>query len=333
MPDRLQTFRNLVSDSVDAWQSQVANPYIVAYDTAYTSYKDTFDKQKESDKARSEMFVAILSILPGSILTATAATSSIRVLANRQALRLFATRSTARTLATYKAISEDATVKFAVGKVLDLVKDEAGKKIKDAAKRAMANTRDLLATSPLSRDKQLNSWLIDHKLLAFDAAKAIEDNRTMTNDAKEKAYAELRLAPIASRPSSRVDPGKLAPKIELGFYMIWLLDSDELVTQEVAPVSPYYAGKYSSTPIDALPNSPEYPKPGKDQWIGVTRPGGDVEDRIDALHKKLRGKKFYESHWYGKDDTKKLQEVQESQRVLQWLSDQTQPLAALGVTS
>jgi hypothetical protein len=332
MADRLQTFRNLVSDAVDTWQSQVCNPYIIAYDTAYTSYKDAFNKQKESDKARSEMFVAILAILPGSILMSTAATSSLRVIANRSALRLLAARSATRTLATYNAIAENAGAKFAIGKVLDLVKDEAGKKIKESVTRAMANSRDLLSTSPLSRDKQLNSWLIDHKLLAFDAAKAIEDSRSMSNDAKEKAYVQLRLAPIANKPQSKIDVNALAPKIELGFYMIWLLDSDELVTQEI-PASGYSPGKYSSKPIDALPNSPEYPKPGKDQWIGVSRPGGDVEDRIDALHKKLRGKKFYESHWYGKDDTRKLLEVQESQRVLQWLSDKTQPLAALGVTS
>jgi hypothetical protein len=332
MADRLQTFRNLVGDSVDAWQSQVCNPYIVGYDTAYTSYKDTFNKQKESDKARSEMFIAVLSILPGSVLMSAAATSSLRTIAHRSALRLLAARSATRTLATYNAVVENAGAKFAIGKVLDLVKEEAGKKIKEAVTRAMTNSRDVLSTSPLSRDKQLNSWLLDHKLLAYDAAKAIEDSKTMSNDAKEKAYVQLRLAPIANRPKSKIIPATLALKIELGFYMIWLLDSDMLNTQ-IIPPSGYYPGKSSSKPIDALPSSPEYPKPGTDQWISVSRPGGDVEDRIDELNKILRGKKFYESFWYGKNDTKKLQEVQAAERVLQWLSNQTQPLAALGVTS
>ncbi len=332
MADRLQTFRNQVSDAADAWQANACNPYIVAYNTAYKSYQDTYNKQKESDKAKAEMFIAIASILPGSILMATAATSSIRIIAHRSALSLLASRSATKAMAKYSAVTTNAAAKFAIGKTLDIVKDEAGKKIKEAVTKTMSNTNDLLSTDPLNRDKQINSWLLNHKLLAFDTAKAIEDSRTLSNDAKEKAYAQLRLAPIASRPQNRINSALLAPKIELGFYMIALLDSDELVTQEIAP-SQYYVGKYSSKKIDALPSSPDYPKPGKNQWIGVSRPGGDVEDKIDELHKKLRGSNFYESHWYGKNDTKKLKEVQESERVLQWLSDQTQPLATLGLRS
>ena len=54
MPDRLQSYRNQVSDAVDAWQANVCNPYIIAYNTAYKSYNDTFKKQNDSDKARAE---------------------------------------------------------------------------------------------------------------------------------------------------------------------------------------------------------------------------------------------------------------------------------------
>jgi hypothetical protein len=332
MPDRLQTFRNLVQDSVLDWQANVCNPYIEAYDKAYTNYKDSFDKQKESDKARAEMFVAIISILPGSSLMATAGTSSLRVIANRGALRLLAVRSATKTLATYNAVLENASAKFAVGKVLDIVKDETGKKIKDAATRTMSNSRDLISTSPLSRDKQLNSWLLNHQLLANDAAQAIESSRSMSNDAKDKAYLQLRLAPIANRPQGKIVPVELALKLELGLYMIWILDSDELISQTMVATE-YFAGEYISEPIDALPSSPQYPKPAKNQWIGVRRPGGDVEDRIDELHKKLFKEKFYKSNWLGKDDTKKTQEVQKSERTLQRLSDQTQPLSALGLRS
>ncbi len=332
MPDRFQTYFNRVTLAVDGWQSRVCNPYIVAYDAAYTSYKETFDKQKESNKAQAEMFIAIASMLSGSILMSAATTSSLRVIAHRSALSILAARNATRVLAKYEAIASNAAAKFAVGKVLDIAKDEVGKKIKDAVTRAISNTSSLLSTSPLSRDKQLNTWLLEHKILAIAAAQAIEDSRTMTNDAKEKAYAQLRLAPIANMPQGQMNSGPLAEKIELGFYMMWLLDSDELVTQ-VVPASGYYSGKYTSKAIDVLPSSPQYPKANKTQWVGISRPGGDVEDQIDKLHKKLRGKKFYESHWYGKNDTKKMQEVQESERVLVWLSDQTQPLAALGLRS
>lgn len=340
MADRLQTYRNQVSDAVDAWQANVCNPYIIAYNTAYKSYADVFKKQDDSDKARAELFVTAAAILPGSILMATAATSSLRVIANRTAVRLLAGRSTSRALGVYNAVPSNATATFAIGKALDIVKDETGKAIKDSVVKTMSNTRDLLATDPLNRDKQLNSWLINHKLLAYDAADAIERSRSMSERDKQRAYDLLRAAPIANKPNGKIDPARLSPKIELGFYMLWLLDSDELVTQ-TAPASPYGGGgRYSSKPIDALPSSKDYPsgntdpKRGPIQWVGVTRPGGDVEDQIDKVHKQVRGSAFYApGGWFGKSDANhaRLKEVAEAERVLAWLSDKTQPLAPLGL--
>lgn len=339
MPDRLQSYRNQVSDAVDAWQANVCNPYIIAYNTAYKSYNDTFKKQNDSDKARAELFVTAAAILPGSILMATAATSSLRVLANRGALRLLAGRSTTRALNIYNAVAANATATFAIGKALDIVKDETGKVIKDSIVKTMSNSRDLLATDPLNRDKQLNSWLINHKLLAFEAADAIERSGAMSERDKARAYESLRAAPIANKPNGKIDPARLAPKIELGFYMVWLLDSDELVTQ-VTPGNAYSPGRTTSKPIDALPSSRDYPRGNTDpsrgpvQWVGVTRPGGDVEDQIDKVHKHVRGNAFYApGGWFGKSDVNqaRLKEVAAAERTLTWLSDMTQPLAPLGL--
>ena len=323
MPDRLQSYRNQVSDAVDAWQANVCNPYIIAYNTAYKSYNDTFKKQNDSDKARAELFVTAAAILPGSILMATAATSSLRVLANRGALRLLAGRSTTRALNVYNAVAANATATFAIGKALDIVK-------------AMSNSRDLLATDPLNRDKQLNSWLINLKLLAFEAADAIERSRSLSKRDKARAYDSLRAAPIANKPKGKIDPARLAPKIELGFYMVWVLDSDELVTQTI----PGNMHSLTSKPIDALPSSRDYPRGNTDpsrgpvQWVGVTRPGGDVEDQIDKVHKHVRGNAFYApGGWFGKSDVgqARLKEVAAAERTLTWLSDMTQPLAPLGL--
>lgn len=338
MTERLQAFRNQVDDAVTLWQANVCNPYIQAYNTAYKSYTDTFAKQKESDKARAELFVSVAAILPGSILMATAATSSMRVLAGRAALKALAHQSVSRVLRVYNAVGANPTAVFALGKVLDVVKDQAGKTIKDAVVQAMQHSSGLLATDPLNRDKQLNSWLLNHKILAFDAASAIENDRSLNGAAKDHAFALLRQAPIASRPQGRIDIDRLALKIELGFYMIWLLDSDELVTQ-VLPDSYYGPGRYTSKRIDEMPSSPRYPRanvrPGvaNPSWVGVTRPGRDVEDRIDEVNKKVRGRLFYEPGMWilGKDDRKKLKEVAAAERVLTWLSASTQPLTPLGV--
>jgi len=135
--DRNQTYRNQVSDAVDAWQANVCNQYIIAYNTAYKSYVETFGKQKESDKARAELFVSIAALIPGSILMATAATSSLRVVAHRAALRVLCYRRAEVALNVYNAVAPSATAKFALGKVLDVVKEQTGKKIQDDITKAM----------------------------------------------------------------------------------------------------------------------------------------------------------------------------------------------------
>ena len=125
-------------------------------------------------------------------------------------------------------------------------------------------------------------------------------------------------------------------RIELGFYMVWVLDSDELVTQTI----PGNMHSLTSKPIDALPSSRDYPRGNTDpsrgpvQWVGVTRPGGDVEDQIDKVHKHVRGNAFYApGGWFGKSDAgqARLKEVAAAERTLTWLSDMTQPLAPLGL--
>jgi hypothetical protein len=339
VPDRLQTFRNRVNDASLAWQSNVLDKYSIAYNTAFKKYLETFEKQKENDKATAELFVSMAAIIPGSILMATAATSSLRVLANRGALFALSQRRAAATLSVYNAVASNATAKFAVGKVLDVVKDEAGKKIKDAVVQAMSNSQGLLDVDPFNRDKQLHSWLVNHQLASTDAAEAIEADRSMNDAAKEQAYVRLRAAPIANRPSGRLDPNKLAPRIELGFYMVWLLESDTLET-EIIPSGPYGGGRYTSKPIQVMPSDPRYPKSNTDrsrgpvQWVAVKRPGSTVEDRIDVLNRQLRGHAFYEpGGWFGKreDGGRKLKEVAAAERVLLALSHATQPLAPLGL--
>ena len=68
--------------------------------------------------------------------------------------------------------------------------------------------------------------------------------------------------------------------------------------------------------------------------VVVTRPGGDVEDQIDKVHKHVRGNAFYvPGGWFGKSDAgqARLKEVAAAERTLTWLSDMTQPLAPLGL--
>lgn len=346
MVDRVEAYRRQVGDAVDLWQANVCNPYVIAYNSAYKNYNDAFARQKESDKARAELFVSAAALLPGSVLMATAASSSLRVLANKAALRMMASLNVKRTLSVYQAIGNSPTAMFAIGKVLDGVKGEAGKKIQDAVTKTMQVSVDFLAADPLNRDKQLQSWLLNHKICAFDAAAAIEEDRTLSPRDKDARFAELRQAPIANRPQGAINAAKLAPKIELGFYMMALLDSDELISTEAAGVSPYGGGggRSTSKPIDEMPSSAKYPRAkmpttapgytGSYQTIGITRPGSDVEDQIDKVCIQVTGKPFYAaSGFFGKPDTRKGQELIDAEYRLKALADSTRPLSPLGLAS
>jgi len=337
--DRLEQFRRQVIDAADAWQAYVCNPYIVAYNEAYKNYTDAYNLQKETDKQKAELFVSIASILPGSILMATAANSSLRVIANRVALQGLARANLTRALGAYQAVGANPTAMFAIGKTLDLVKGEVGKTIKGYVTKAMQNTHDTLATDPLSRDKQLSTWIITHRLCATDAAEAVENDGRLSEREKDAIFASLRQAPIAQRPTGSIIPKTLSPKIELGFYMMALLDSDELVTQTGA--GPYGGGRITSKPIDEMPSSPNYPKGrissgmgGTSTWVGIARPGSRVEERIDECNKLVFKKPFYAaSGWFGRDDTLKSGELRNAEQTLRRLADSTRPLSPLGLRS
>ena len=109
MARRVDEFRFLVSDSIDLWQANVANPYIRAYNTAYKTYNQTFETQKSNDKERAELLVSAAAIMPGSFLIATAATGSLRVLAHRAMLKALPTNNLTRVLGGYNAATNNAT--------------------------------------------------------------------------------------------------------------------------------------------------------------------------------------------------------------------------------
>jgi hypothetical protein len=314
--------------------------YIVAYEAAYDNYKYAFDKQRENEVVQINMFIAIALIIPGSILMSAASKHTLSKLGtniSRSAIQTLAKAKAVRTLALYNAIGNNPAAYFAIGKVVDIVKGETNTKIQSLINDMVSKTNGTLSSKPLSRSKQLDSWLENLQLLARETALAIEDSRHMSNIQKERAFEKLQRSPIANRPQGRINVNSLTEKIELGMYMIWVLDSDKLFTQVTAPLAHPDAngiGKTKSISINALPSSAQYPRPGPQQWIGINRPGSVVENRIDMLHQRLYKSKFYaKSGFFGRDDKLKKFELQKAEKVLNLLAASTQPSSALGILS
>ena len=345
MTKRVDEFRFQVSDSIDLWQANVANPYIRAYNAAYKSYNQTFETQKSNDKERAELLVSAAAILPGSFLIATAATGSLRVLAHRAMLKMLATNNLTRVLGGYNAATNNATLKFAFGGLLDLAKGQMNDGIKKIAVNAATMSQNTLTDDPLDRDKHLDSFFKNHKVALTDAASLIEQSSILEAE-KVRQFAALKAAPLASRPQGKIDKDALAPKIELGLYMMALLESDFLeVTPAHAPNSYGASPRPVRTPINVMPKDTQhYPKAtmpkvgigviGQSQSISIDRPGGDVENRIDELCKIVLKRPFYaKAGWFGKDPTLKAGELRQAQDVLEMLSKHLSPMVALGLKS
>ena len=296
MVDRVGHLRGVLDDNFDKWKVAVTNPYVIAYSNAYQGYTDTMKAQAEADKARAELFVTVASVVTGSILMATFAETSYRVIASNAALSFVCNRNLERTFNAMAVAAGSKTFMFALGKTLDQVDDAVGKAVKDSVTKLL-QTSDVKKSDPASKSAELDSALRLHRIAAMETAKHVEASTTMSEAKKNAAFAHLLAAPICRPPGTANDAGKLAEKIELSIYLKMILDSDELVDWPA-----YYGGPSrqptGSHPIPQLPSAPDYPHPavptsGAGQTIGYSRPGGSVRDRVDILHKAVFNEPFY----------------------------------------
>ncbi len=231
MTRRGDGFRLKVLAWIDLRQANVATPYIRANNAAYKTYNQTFETQKSNDKERIKLLVSAAAIMPGSFLIATAATGLRRVLAHPAMLKTLSTNNLTRVRSGYNTATNNATLKFAFGGLLDLAKGQVNDGIKKIAVNAATMSQNTLTDDPLDRDKHLDSFFKNHRVALTDAAPLIEQS-SMPEAEKARRFAALKAVPLACRPQGKIDKDALAPKIEFGLYMMVLLESDFL---EVSP--------------------------------------------------------------------------------------------------
>ena len=99
MSDRQYQFTHAVDEGCLGWQVNVTMPYVAAYDSAYSKFRETVDKQAAVEKARVELFITAASIVTGSVLMATVASSSLRAVAGNVALDIVCRNNLDKTFA------------------------------------------------------------------------------------------------------------------------------------------------------------------------------------------------------------------------------------------
>ncbi len=340
MSARVQDLRNRVGDGLDRWHIHVTWPYITAYTDAFDGYTKTIAAQAEADKARAELFVSVASIVTGSILMATVAQTSFRIIAGNAALNFVCDRNLVRTFNAMAVAAENKTLMFALGKTLDGIKDKIGTEIKTDLTKALQAGTDIKSSNPLIKHIELESLLTKHKLAAIEAAERIDGEKSLPEATKAKAFAALLAAPICKPPTSSVDSNMLSKKIELCFYLKAVLDSDQLLDWPA-----YYGGERrmpTARPIPQLPSAPDYPRPkppttGAGQTVGVERLAGVIRDRIDELHNAVFHRPFFNKSGFlmfgDVSGPEKLAEVARAETQIDALAQQVRPLSTMEVRS
>lgn len=346
MTPRLAEFRAKVEDGRKGWGANVAMPYVEAYTAAFDSYQKTIADQKETDKQRAELFVAGASILTGSILMAAVATSSMRALAGRVGLQIVCNNNMNRTFNALHAISNNKAMMFGLGKLADEAKSRIGKEAEDIVTQYMQNTRSIITSgTPLIQHLQLSRMLDNHELCAKKLAEKTEQSGA-SEAAKQAVFADLRRSPLYNPPVRAIDPVRLAPKLELCFYMTSILNSDTLIDWPASSIGSgmgmgmsAFGAKERS--IEVMPSSPKYPNPAlpKPSWgvmpahqsVGIERLGSTVRKRVDDVCLVVRKKKFYGagSESGSSNDMGKRQELLAAERILAALADETRPTSPL----
>lgn len=291
-----QDIRNRADDGVLGWQTKVLSRYAIAYVTAYESYQKVLKDQAEADKARADLIVSVASILGGSILMATMAQTSLRAIAGNALLNFVCNRNLDRTFNAMAVLQENKPFMFALGKLLDTVKERTTSAIKDNVEQIFATGPKIETSNPLAVYIRLVDVLNTQRLAINTAADMVERS-PMTPVAKTRAFAELLAAPICRPPSQAVVETELAKKIELSFYLKAVLDSDRLVT-----FGPFIPGAnlrdMREAPIPQAPSAPDYPRANMPRGLGggtiIVAPelGGAVEARLRELHHEVFGRNF-----------------------------------------
>lgn len=335
MSERLSRHKYMVDMGANNWFRWVADPYIIAYDTAFENFKKYTDLQNEADKARAEMFVIAASVVTGSIFMATVASTSMRVLARRTALAAIGRKNLQATFSMAKAAQKSEPFMFAVGRLLDDADDQITKVAQDRVQKLISANVNVLSNTPMVQSKHLDIILRNHIACAYECGLGYEDDRTMSAAKKDRAFAALSRAPICNPPTVQVDVKKLSAKIEFCMYMNMILDSDRVVTRPMQPAD--REGRMAammmgtSKPIDKSPYAKDYPTSTSPKRMGmmnssydvveIDRPGSVLRERIDAVCRASVKIPFY-----SKRGDMGLQELRAAENMLVRLANETRPV-------
>lgn len=321
--------------AMTAWDARVASQYALAYNDAYQSYTEAKKKDEEDAKARAELFVSIASLMSCSILVAAVVSRPLQQMALGMAARRLGEVNTSTVVSLFTKAAAQPAISFAFGEAVDMTKDQAEKALTGIASQTAANVASgVTAIHPYSRGTQMTA-IIKNMALGIDAmARAIKGQKEQSISRREERLHDLARSPFMRMPEKTIDSGKLTAYIELGFFLQHLLDSDYIMRH--APIGTRMPASRAGG-INAMPLSKEYPKSEPAtamrfyNTVHSDRPGNAIQDGLDAAHKKVFGKPFFERSMlpeFVRTDAGRADELVRAELTLRELSKQTRPTRA-----
>lgn len=318
--------------AMTAWDARVASQYAIAYNDAYQSYTEAKKKDEEDAKARAELFVSIASLMSCSILVAAVVSRPLQQMALGMAARRLGEVNTAAVVGLFNKAAAQPAISFAFGEAVDLAKDQAEKVLTGIASQTAANVASgVTAIHPYSRGTQMTA-IVKNMALGIDAmTRAIKGQKDQSISRREERLHELARSPFMRPPEKTVDAAKLTPYIELGFYLQHLLDGDYIMRH--APIGTRMPAERAGG-IAAMPLAKNYPKSEPAtamrfyNTVHSERPGNAIQDGLDAAHKKVFGKPFFERSMlpeFVRTDAGRAAELVRAELALRDLSKLTRP--------
>lgn len=340
MTEYIQNYLLRLQNVEDRWLQNAVYPYFQAYEAAYTNYTSVMDRQRQRDAALADLLVTGLSIASGSLLTMVAGSSLMRAFVVDRAVDIVARLNMNRVFSAMAMVERNKALSFALGKMWD-----------DGAKRLSAEAQRRIATevavlnrvppqrllSPVGMKTSLELYVKALKTAASSAALDLNDSRALSPAEKDAEARKLAASPFMNVPPP-LDQGA-ADRIELGFYLTMIVNSDRLrivnVYQQPTRDNLTHA-TVSSAPVTQSTGARDYPRrllDGGKQYLprqpgalftyktgGYQDVGAEVQRRVNALTRT----RLFDVGFFGDDVG--FAKVQGAERLLKALSDRSAAL-------
>ena len=294
--EEIQDYKNgRLDQNGKKWDLYVINPYSLAYHRAYDLFKETLDRQAALDKLKMDLMLTGLSFFGGTVFTAVFGETTTKALTGRVAVNQLNKSNNIRTLKIAGFLDNNPTAQFVIGELWSKSSDVISNKTKAIFEPNPKNFPEVnaIAQKPYEIKHALTQFKLNCEVKLFEVLDELMKSDLSDRD-KAILFTRAKTSQFCNPPDSNEYPANLADKIELSFYMKYILDTDYLID---------FGNNWNKRKsIQAIPGSAAYPKhiPMRQQ-VCYGEVGQIIIDRINKLYKKhYKGHgPFIDSDYFG----------------------------------